>query len=236
MPLSAPDLTVDLGSLSNPLVLVTKPGTGLTSASVDGSVASTTVHFSLQNVGETAIDSTLNAEYGIYLSADGTFDGNDSLLFSGFDNDARQEGVTQLIDRLLVGANTFEGFAPGNYTLFVVADPFDSVVEDCETNNVSQGVTLTIAEADVDLAIRDTNLSSGTVVTPSENATLTVFVENLGDMRGGGTFNHRSYLSDDAVLDASEEIIRDHFTTVPTSGTRSFSDSGIENGRAAGTN
>jgi subtilase family serine protease len=161
--------------------------------------AQVTVEATVANLGA---DAAPTSTLGLYLSSDQTFDPQtDQLITSSSINElaaeaSRQESFTFTYN---------QAWATGSQFFYVVADSDNQIAETDETNNVAFDETTVSELALADLEIRNQQLSAPWVV-PGNALTLTSQVYNIGNA-AAGTNKLRFYLSDDMVLDGSDQAL-----------------------------
>jgi subtilase family serine protease len=145
-------------------------------------------------------DAAPTSTLALYLSSDQTFDPQtDQLITSSNINElaagaSRQESFTFTYN---------QAWATGSQFFYVVADSDNQIEETDETNNVAFDGTTVSELALADLEIRNQQLSASWVV-PGNTLTLTSQVYNIGNA-AAGTNKLRFYLSNDTVLDGSDQ-------------------------------
>jgi subtilase family serine protease len=155
------------------------------------------VNGSLLDVGN---GPAMNADIAVYLSADNIFDAADMQL-----------GALQVHPSLTTPTygTTFGNFvvpmstAPGNYTVFLKADPANSISETIETNNITSfSLHVSIPRFDVNVY----NASSAGVWTQGGNYSASYWI-NATDLPYPLNFPTSTFLSADTVIDASDLLL-----------------------------
>lgn len=164
-----------------------------------------TVLVLISNSGSTDVRDRFGV--AIYASADGTLDADDALIGLRRRSGASAgESETKDIEFTLPNS-----FASGEYTLFARVDSGGAIEESDETNNVSDGVRVTIGPRDsgsgADLVVTITAPADGASLTLGREHRVIVSAANQGDARTSTRAGVRLYASRDAILDMSADSL-----------------------------
>ncbi len=170
--------------LNGPDFRITSPTFTPATAQVGNTI---TVNATLNSIG---VPFTGNVGYGVFISPNPEFDPGDVLIYSS------QVLVSGLSTAPISANFALPTVVPGTYTLFVVADPANTIAEANETNNATAGPgSFTVQGADLRVA----SITGDPVAFIGRTYQVTLTIENTGvaDARG---FQYAYYLSEDQAI------------------------------------
>ncbi|MBP6003474.1 MAG: carboxypeptidase regulatory-like domain-containing protein [Pyrinomonadaceae bacterium] len=175
------------------------------------------ISWTVTNSGSSATLATQWSDY-VILSRDSVLDASDITLGYRTRSAALAGGAsyTQTANLFIPTGLT------GDYSVFVLTDKGNSVVESNNTNNTSTPITIGLTlPPPAELNI--TNITPPTTISPGGSASFTWTVQNTGSNAVNGKWRDTVYLSRDQFWDASDVLvgIRDlnsQMTSVPAGG------------------
>ncbi len=183
-----------LGAVADVDLIMSK----LAAPAKSGAGAAILVKYGIQNIGSTGSGPTTTS---IYLSADATLSGSDTLL--GTDPTAPVGPGLTVLDSLTVTIPG--GTAPGTYFLIALADSGNTEAEADEGNN-TRAKKIKIGP---DLMISSFSVSP-TVIAPGGTTTISETTKNVGGAPTGGPSSTRYFLSKNGLVDAGDVLLGTH--------------------------
>jgi MYXO-CTERM domain-containing protein len=186
-------------------------GPSFSPATVEGGqtvmVSGTLTSVGLQFIG--------NLEYGVFVSADATFDPGDLSIYSGSVAFGGQASMP------VSASFPLPNVAPGGYTVFLVADPDNLEAEAIETNNaLAAAGTMTVQGAD----LRVVSIAGEPAAFIGRTYRVELTVGNTGIANANG-FQYAYFLSEDESIRIFDtQIFVSQTATIASGGQMSFVD------------
>ncbi len=163
---------------------------------------------------------TGSVDYGVYLSADSTFDPGDQAIHRDVASFASGPDVTLNLSIPVAALPGEPQLGPGAYTVFVAVDPMNTVMEALEGNNVGEAGPMELLGADI-IITEITSPAVGFIDGPYE---ISVTLENVG-VGAARAFNYAYYLStNDIIRVTDQQIFVSQTATIAAGARQSFTD------------
>lgn len=172
------------------------------------------------NVLSRGLPYTGTVDFGVFISADGTFDPGDQAIYRQPVSFATSADVPLNLSIPVAALPGEPQLGPGTYTVFVAVDPANTFMEALEGNNVADAGPMELLGADIIIS----DIQSAAVGFINGPYDITVTMENVG-VGSARAFRYAYYLStNDIIRVTDQQIFVSETATIAAGGSATFRD------------